>query len=116
MNTIQPTQISVKSLRQSGLRVRVNYYRFAEFDKNKPVRVMYPVNILRKIAAEKEIKHIFDSKGGLTHIEVLDVNTGKIYESMAKCHENDAFNKKCSINICIQRLLPKFDFKLDNNA
>ena len=73
---------TVKSLRQSGWKVRVLHHRI---DDKRILGEIYP-------------------KGGKTEI-IIDSPCGEHFEGVAVCSSNDTYNKKMGVKIALGRAL-----------
>lgn len=73
---------TVKSLRQSGWKVKVLHHRI---DDNRILGEIYP-------------------KGGKTEI-IIDSPVGEHFEGVAVCSDKDLYNKKMGVKIALGRAL-----------
>ena len=79
---------TIKSLRQSGYKVRVMHSRIYE----KP-------------------DYILQAKGGLTEIEVTTPDKRQTVKGISKCSEIDCFSRKIGNNIALGRALKQLNLE-----
>lgn len=90
---------TVKSLRQSGWKVRVTHLRFVT--KNSDLEATFEI---RKV--NKEIMQWLETKGGKTVVD-LRAPDGSEFSAEAECSKKENFNRKMGLQIALNRALKK---------
>lgn len=87
--------MTIESLKELGYKVYVTHFRYANANR----RQLKPTNEFRA----NGMSGLIHPKGGLTTIELKkgDVVAAK---AEAKCSQEESFNKKIGLNICIGRV------------
>lgn len=75
------------------------------------------VHQLRKLGYKVKVWHTrngsydyleqFDPRGGMTEVEVYDMNAQQSYLGIAQCSDKDNYNKKLGVKIALGRALKK---------
>ena len=96
-------QLTVKSLRQSGTKVKVEHSRR-----------LIPANIVGEIfdyipkgsfnkKITKEVEYVVSAKGGQTKV-IVDFTDGRHYEANTICSKKDHYSKSRGLKICLARI------------
>lgn len=93
--------ITVKSLRQSGVKVRVNHRRRYFDPVNK--RWTFLTKYERSISKLPDYVKMHE-KGGTTEVTVT-INGNKDFQSIAECSKKEAYNRRRGVEIAIGRIL-----------
>ena len=92
---MNPTNITIQSIRQAGNKIRVSHFR-----KISGYKELVPISEIRKNGWQNNIK----SNGGKTTL-ALTTRDGKDFSATAKCSKSDNFNRKIAVAIAIGRLI-----------
>lgn len=85
---------TVKSLRQSGIKIRVNHMRALNGKKE-----LIPIRTIR----DKKLQSFISPYRGKTIIEAT-TKDGKDYTAECSCYALDHFNRHIGLETCIERL------------
>lgn len=94
---------TVKSLRQSGFKLRVMHQRIVDGQ-------LVPLYLIRKNNWQDKI----NPRGGFTKIEATSKD-GRNYDASAKCSSSDNFNKHTALSKSIGRLMAKIESNITSD-
>ena len=97
----KPRKLTVKNLRQSGVKVLICHQRVYKLPD-----ISYTVNVPKSKKVSDILKPVYpelQAKGGETRV-VIDMPNGKHYEANTICSKKDHYNKARAVSICLARI------------